>query len=70
MAKSLNVALKYAVINSRKNQFTIARKAKIHPSRFSRIVRGREKPSPEEKERIAIALALPESALFPEPVSA
>ena len=46
----------------------LARRAKIRDSRFSRIVRGWESPTPEERHRITTELRhYPEEFLFTEP---
>jgi len=49
----LNMALKLAVIATRRPQGEFARRAKIGEVRFSKIVTGRIPPTDQEQERIA-----------------
>lgn len=52
----LNLALKLAIIKSRKRQGEIARRAHIGEVRFSKIVTRRIEATPKERERITTVL--------------
>lgn len=65
MASHLNIALKTAIIQSRKKQKRIARLARIDEVQLSRIVHGHAEPTPKERERLAAILGKPERDLFP-----
>lgn len=69
MAK-LNLALKVALLETGKKQKTLAPRMKLSAPRLSMIVRGHDRPSAAERARIAEYLGKPESALFPDQVSA
>ncbi len=61
-----NFTLKRAIGGSSFYQKTIARRARIHEVRLSKIIRGRGIPTEKEKERLALVLHVPVSDLFPE----
>lgn len=65
MASRLNIALKTAIWESGKKQKRIAKLARMEEPRLSRIVRGHDEPTPEEKARLAKHLHKAESELFP-----
>lgn len=60
-----NAALKDAIFRSGKSQSAIGQEAGISDSKLSRIVRGWEQASADERRRIAKALRLPIKQLFP-----
>jgi transcriptional regulator with XRE-family HTH domain len=51
-----------------KTQWQVARETNIVQSRLSLIERGYVKPRPEEAQRIASCLGMPETDLFPDGV--
>lgn len=63
---AFNITLKIAIVESGKSQIDIAKATAIHESKLSRIVRGHDEPSLEEKKAIAKALRRPVDHLFPE----
>lgn len=63
--QQLNVALKTAIFESGKKQKRIAKLARISEAKLSHIVRGRLAPNDTEREALAVALARPQSELFP-----
>lgn len=62
----MNMALKIAVLRSGWEQRTIADKADVEETRFSKIVHGKAKVTPDEKKRIARALRMTVGELFAE----
>lgn len=62
---AFNLALKVAIIESRKSQTVIAAKAGIHESRFSKIVHGHLPASEDEQKTIARVLRRNVAELFP-----
>ena len=63
---AFNLALKVALIESRKKQIDVAQRAGIHETKFSKIVNGYRVPSADEKRAIARILRRPIQELFPE----
>ena len=66
MPVRLNVALKTAIIQSRKKQKRIAKLTRIPETRLSRIVRGHETATPRERQRLSVVLERDEATLFPD----
>ena len=62
-------ALKRAIFDSGKRQIEIARRAEIHESRLSKLANGYFTPTADEKVRLAKALRVSVSQLFPESVA-
>lgn len=62
----VNIALKIAILETGKRQFQIAKRARIVGSKFSNIINGRIRPTPDEKERIAKALRRQVEDFWPE----
>lgn len=62
----LNKALAKAVIDSGKKKRTIARKARMSPFTFSRIINCHIPATDLQRARIAAALGRSESELFPD----
>ena len=60
-----NTALKLAMIERRVRQITVAHRAGIHESRFSKIVNGHDQARADEKAAIARVLRKPVDQLFP-----
>lgn len=60
----MNYELKSALLRSGVAQYEIAQRAGLSETALSRIVRGRRAATCEERQRLAVALGLPESALF------
>lgn len=67
MKPHLNLALKQAIIASRRSQQRIAYLARIPPTQLSHIVSGRRAATPAQQRQLARVLQQPESALFPLP---
>lgn len=65
-----NLALKHAIVESRKRQATIAAKAGIHKTRFSKIVNGHLPANEDERKRIARILRRPVVEIFGEAATA
>lgn len=61
-----NTALKSAIFSRGTTQTVVAQKTGIHESRLSRIIRGHDTASDEEKKAIAKSLNLPVNQVFPE----
>lgn len=61
---AMNLALKMAILGARKTQTEIAKETGIHESRLSRIVRGHDAASDDERKRLAAALRSSERDLF------
>jgi transcriptional regulator with XRE-family HTH domain len=59
------VLLKLALLRSGEAQYELASRLGIGETRLSRIVRGRVRPTPEERKGIAEELGVPEADLFP-----
>lgn len=59
-----NTRLKVAIVKSGQTQTTLAQQLRMSPWRLSRIVRGRQLPTPDEEDRIAERLNYPRRALF------
>lgn len=64
MKPPVNIPLKVAILQSKKTQKAIARKARIAEPRMSLIVRGHERPTDHERAALARVLGMDESALF------
>lgn len=60
-----NTRLKLAIVASRKTQRVIATKTRIPEMRLSKIVTGREQANPKEQTKLARALQVNKSDLFP-----
>jgi transcriptional regulator with XRE-family HTH domain len=58
------VKLKVQIAQSGKRQYEVARLAGLNETELSQIVRERRPPTPEERRRIAAALAVAEPELF------
>jgi transcriptional regulator with XRE-family HTH domain len=56
--------LKIAIVKSGFPQRVIAARLRISPFRLSRIVRGRQDPTPDEQDRLAELLDEPRRVLF------
>lgn len=56
MKPTPNIALKVAVVRTGSTNTQVARRARIHPSRFSAIANGRIIPNETEQKRIARAI--------------
>jgi len=65
-----NTALKLAIFSRRKTQIEIAKRAGIHETRLSKIVRGHLDATPEEQSALARALRTTVAELFPSPTGA
>jgi len=61
----MNIALKIAIVKSGRHQVQVAREAGIHVSQLSRLVNGRDTPSPRQKRELARVLGQPPGMLFP-----
>jgi hypothetical protein len=66
----MNVALAKAIIDSGKKKKTLARLARIEPTKFSKILHGGRQPSDKERARLCALLGKPEAELFPSEVTA
>ncbi len=64
MAVKLNVALKVAIVESRKRSADVARLAKIHDTRLSQILNGRVRANESERLRLAGVLQRSVDELF------
>jgi len=64
-----NTSLKIAIVKSGRTQVTLARQARMSPWRLSRIVRGRQLPTPDEQDRLAELLHQSRRTLFREAVA-
>lgn len=62
----MNVALKVAIVESRKTSRRVAHLARIGEVRLSAIVNGRIEPSEDERRILAKVLKRQPSELFPE----
>jgi transcriptional regulator with XRE-family HTH domain len=62
----MNWALKQTIGDKGTTQYEVGKRAGIHESRMSRIVRGHEDATDDEKKAIARALRVPVSQIFPE----
>lgn len=62
-----NLALKLAIVASRRKQRMVAQHARIPEVRLSKIVTGREDATPEERKRLARVLHRNQADLFREP---
>ncbi len=60
----MNAKLKLQISQSGKRQYEVARLAGLNETELSQIVRERRSPTPEERRRIAAALAVAEPDLF------
>ena len=60
----LQSRLKLLLLERRQPQYEFAVQAGLSESQFSRIIRGRRVPTPEERARIARALGVAEQELF------
>jgi plasmid maintenance system antidote protein VapI len=56
--------LKIAIIKSGRSQESLASTLRMSPFRLSRIVRGRQDPTPDEEDRLAELLRAPRHLLF------
>lgn len=65
----LNTALAKAIIDSGKKKKTVARLARMSPSKFSKVLHGDRPVSDVERERLARVLGKPIDELFPESLS-
>lgn len=63
MAK--NKTLIVAILDADTTQIVVAKRARIHETRFSKIVNGHVEPSEDEKSAIAEALDQSIAQLFP-----
>lgn len=61
----LNTALGKAIIDSGKKKKTIARLARMSPSKFSKVLHGDRPADEKERERLARVLNKPADELFP-----
>lgn len=59
-----NTALKAAIFESGRTQQVVAREAEMHASKLSRVIRGHEEASQDEKVRLAAVLGRPVHDLF------
>ncbi len=60
-----NKALRHAIVDSEKRQGAIARSARIHHTRLSRIVRGHLEANEKERKALARVLGRSQDELFP-----
>ena len=65
MRRQLNRPLKLAMLDSGWHQREIAKKARLHESRLSRIVRCQTTATEVERRRLARVLGRDEAELFP-----
>lgn len=70
LPETYNLSLKWVILNSGFTQKTIARKARIENTRFTRIVRGQVPSTPKERRRVARILQCPLESVFPSGVVA
>lgn len=63
---AFNTALKAAIFESRKTQAFVARRAKMHASDLSKVIRGYRVATDAEREKLAKILQRPIHELFPE----
>lgn len=70
MTADINIALKTAILETRKKQKRIAKLSRIKESRLSKIVRGHEAADEDERARLSRVLGKSESELFPGAVTA
>lgn len=61
----MNMALKIAIVESRRLQVEIAADAGMDPTRLSQIVNGRREPSDPERKALARVLKRKAADLFP-----
>ncbi len=62
---AMNMALKFAIVNSRKRQIEIAKRARIHETRLSKIINGYLDANEDEKKALARVLRTSVDELFP-----
>jgi plasmid maintenance system antidote protein VapI len=65
MAKKPNLALKTRIIEQYGTQTDFAPEIGMREDRLSRLVNGRDKPKPEQAQRIAAALGCDVGEIFP-----
>jgi hypothetical protein len=65
-----NKALRHAIVDSEKRQGAIARSARIHQTRLSRIITGHLTANEKERKALARVLRRSQEELFPTAVSA
>lgn len=63
---ALNITLKVAIVQSGQAQVEIAKAARMHESKLSKIVNGHLLPTEDEAALIAAAIGRQVSELFPE----
>ncbi len=61
----MNMALKIAIVQSKRPQVEIAKAADIHESKLSQIVNGWREPSDTERKALARVLKREAAELFP-----
>lgn len=62
---SMNIALKTALIATRKKQKRVAKLVRISETELSKIVRGHREADEDERKRLAAFLGKSEAELFP-----
>lgn len=62
-----NLELKINILKSGKYGYQIAQEIGWHPTKLSQVVSGVYSPDQEEKERLANAIGVSVSVIFPEP---
>jgi transcriptional regulator with XRE-family HTH domain len=60
----MNEKLKIALLNNGSHQYEVARETGISETRLSRLVRGREDPTAEERRRLSAFLGVRQRDLF------
>jgi len=63
---AMNMALKIAIVESKRSQVQIAKDAEMHESRLSQIVNGHRDASDVERKNLARILKRKPAQLFPE----
>lgn len=66
---SKNIPLKVALMEREKPDYQSAIEADLHPNKLSKIINGLQKPTEEEKQRLADVLNRAVDEIFPEPVT-
>lgn len=63
---TINIALKQAIVGSKqRTSRKVAKLARMHEVRLSKLIRGLGKVRPDERERLSQVLNRPEHELFP-----
>jgi len=73
MSLNRNLNLEKAILETGKKKYELAWEADMTPSKFSSIIHGIQKPTPEEQEKLSAVLQVDVAYLFPsstDPVTA